>query len=231
MNSSNISKEILATLAQMVSDRDRLQIELTYSKSTISELEAQNREYHRLLSAAQEALLLIRPAKPAQTVSPDAQRIGGTWVSSLTTAALLSPAEAAWKSGKTQQALALLTPFFGQEHAHNIRIDAGLLRCAILRSSGDIAGALRHAEETLRLATNTCQHTLIGKAQFHRGLCCLYLNRYADAKWCFVLASHTEGHADLVEESLQMAIEKWEELAPGNPNRNLSPGFTEELRD
>ncbi len=41
-------------------------------------------------------------------------------------------------------------------------------------------------------------YTLVGKAQFFRGLCALDERRWTDARWCFALASHTKGYGELV---------------------------------
>lgn len=221
---SETRNQIYTHLIQIINDRHRLQTELHYAESTIFELDAQNRELHRLLKSVQDALQSSDKRAPTQIhprnldLSHKANWIGGTWLSCAKTAPLLTAAEAAWQGGKPQQALALLTPILNEEDLKpSHRINVGLLYSAILRGNGDLQGALHHAEECLSIARETDQRQLTGKAQFHRGLCCLYLDRFADARWCFVLGSHTEGHAAIVQEYLVMTQQKLTELKVDDP--------------
>ena len=226
---SEACSEIYLHLTQIISDRDRLQVELKYAESTIVELDAQNRELHRLLKSAQDALRSSDDKTPTQIhprdldLSHRAEWIGGVWLSCANTTPQLGEAEAAWKGGKPQQALAMLTSILregGLKPGH--RINVLLLSSAILRCNGDFVGALHLAEESLSLAVQIDQRQLGGKAQFHRGLCCLYLDRFADARWCFVLASYTEGHAAIIQEFLMMAERELSKLASGDPRADFS---------
>ena len=191
-------------------------------QSAILELETHNRELDILLSKTQAALrsaLQVRgPQIPLKT-----SWIGGTWLSCPTATPLLTPVESAWQQGQAQKALASLTQILHQQDVtHSQRINAELLFSAILRSSGDVRQALSHTETSLSLAKETQQYDLVGKAQFHRGLCYLYENRYADARWCFVLASHTPGHQELVAINLEMTEQRLLELPSDDPRRSLS---------
>ncbi len=226
---SETRNQIYIHLLQIVNDRDRLQTELHYAESTIYELDAQNRELHRLLKSVQDALQSSDDRVPTQIhprnldLSHKANWIGGTWLSCAKTAPLLTAAEAAWQGGKSQQALALVAPILNEEDLKpSHRINAGLLYSAILRGNGDLEGALHYADECLSIAKETEQRQLTGKAQFHRGLCCLYLDRYADARWCFVLASHTEGHAAIVQEYLIMTQQNLTRLEVDDPRAKVS---------
>lgn len=226
---SETRNQIYIHVLQIVNDRDRLQTELHYAESTIYELDAQNRELHRLLKSVQDALQSSDDRVPTQIhprnldLSHKANWIGGTWLSCAKTAPLLTAAEAAWQGGKSQQALALVAPILNEEDLKpSHRINAGLLYSAILRGNGDLEGALHYADECLSIAKETEQRQLTGKAQFHRGLCCLYLDRYADARWCFVLASHTEGHVAIVQEYLTMTQQNLTRLEVDDPRAKVS---------
>lgn len=226
---SETRNQIYTHLLQIVNDRDRLQTELQYAESTIYELDAQNRELHRLLKSVQDALQSSGDGASTQIhprnldLSHQANWIGGTWLSCAKTAPLLTAAEAAWQGGKSQQALALVASILNEEDLKpSHRINAGLLYSAILRGNGDLEGALHYADECLNITKETEQRQLTGKAQFHRGLCYLYLDRYADARWCFVLASHTEGHAAIVQEYLIMTQQKLTRLDIDDPRAKVS---------
>ena len=226
---SEMLSEIHSCLSQIINDRDRLQTELKYADSTILELDAQNRELHRLLKPAQDALRSANDKQPTQIhprdldLSHRAKWIDGTWLSCGKTTPLLAGAESFWQRGKPQQALTLLTPILREETLKpGHRINPGLLCSAILRCNGDLKGALNHAQESLRIANETEQRQLAGKAQFHRGLCYLYLDRFADARWCFVLASHTEGHAAIIKEYLAMTVRKLSKLAKDDARAQFS---------
>lgn len=91
-----------------------------------------------------------------------------------------------------------------------------------MRSNSQLLEALTHAEEALTMATKANLHGLVGKAQFHRGMCFLYQNCHANARWCFVLAGHTEGHSEIVEIHRHIAEENLEKLPVGHPGRDIS---------
>lgn len=216
------TQEFHATFAHLITDREQLRIALTYAESAISELETQNRELDVLLSKTQAALT-IASELPGSKIASQTSWIGGTWLSCPTATPFLTPVESAWQQGQAQKALASLTLILSQQDiTHSQRIDAELLFSAILRSSGDIRQALVHAEKSLSLAEKTQRYDLVGKAQFHRGLCHLYDNRYANARWCFVLASHTPGHEELVAINLKMTEQRLLELPPDDSRRSLS---------
>ena len=226
---SDVRAEINARLTRIIDERDSLSIEIKYAESTIRELHNQNRELHRLLSCAQDAVRSSDVRKPTQIhprnldLSETPVWIGGTWLSIAKSMPLLTESEAAWGKGKPQQALVLLTPILNDEGLKpSLRINAGLLYCTILRSHGDLEGALRHAEECLSIAHEAEQASLAGKAEFHKGLCCLHLDRFFDARWCFILASHTEAHADVIQEYLTITQQKLEELTVNDLKRKCS---------
>jgi hypothetical protein len=113
---------------------------------------------------------------------------------------LLGPAENAWANSRTQDALNLLTTAINKDELQaSDRMKAELLLGVILRGCGQVMKDLSHIEEALYGAQKTRMHQWIGRAHYHRGLCWLYLEQYANASWCFTLATHTEGHRSQIE--------------------------------
>lgn len=239
----NISADISAgetlhkEVTRLIKERDTLLNSLAYATSTIRSLSSQNKELARLLTSAQTALLAkqrnasssttLNEEKPARA-SCNTTWIGGNYVSHPEDAALLGPAEKAWASGKAQEALGLLTERFQSDSLSDIdAIKLELLTSSVLRSSGEVVGGLRHANMALQKARRAQSHELAGRAQFHRGLCCFYLDRHADAAWCFALASSTEGYAQIVEVHRDMAEKKRAKLPEGHEGRVVTDGFLE----
>ena len=215
-------QDMSGIISTFMAERVQLQEELKYTRSACTELHSQNEYLQRLLREAQEALPPREGPNHFQT-SPGTTWVGGTWLSPSPSIPSLVPIQKAWLSGKTQSALALLTETIVlKDFVPNERIEAGLLLSTIMRSSGDLARALTHAEISLSIARKEELQDLEGKAQFHRGLCYFYQDRYADARWCFTLASHTRGHQDLVEINMRMAEEKIQQLPFGHPDTVLN---------
>lgn len=225
MEPTNITQEIKTTLTNLIADREQLQTTLRYAQSTISELETQNRELERLLSNAQ-ALLPSRKEVRGYKIPPNTSVIGGTWLSCHKVKSILTPVELAWQRGKPQQALVLLTLILKKQNiTENQRADAELLFSVILRSASEWGQALIHAEICLSIAIKAQLYDLVCKAQFHRGLCYLYEDQYANAHWCFVLASHTPGYEGLAEINKLMAEQKLLELPSDDPRRDIKLCF------
>jgi tetratricopeptide (TPR) repeat protein len=223
MGISNLTQEIRTILARLASDRDQLQTALTYAHSTISELEAQNRELDLLLSKAQ-AHLQASPQGRSSKIPWQTSWICGTWLSSPKATPFLTPVESAWQHGQVQEALKLLSLILLQQDITNSqRVEAGLLFSAMMRSSGNAGQALVHAEKSLSIAKEAQLYDLVGKAQFHLGLCYFYEEKYADARWCFVRASHTPGHNEMVAVNREMAEQRMSELPSDDQRRTLSP--------
>ncbi|KAA6409509.1 MAG: hypothetical protein FRX48_07063 [Lasallia pustulata] len=224
-------------VTELIKERDKLLNSLAYAASTIQTLSSQNKELVRLLTSAQTALLaqqrkassstMPNKKKPARASSKIAW-ISGNYVSHPEDAALLEPIEKAWANGKAQDALVVLAERFSSKSLPDI--DAAkleLLFSSVLRSSGQVVEALRHADMALQNARRAQSHELSGRAQFHRGLCCFYLDRYADAAWCFALASSTEDYAEIIEVHRDMAEKKRAALPEGHEGRVVSEGFFE----
>jgi len=141
--------------------------------------------------------------------------IGGTWLVVPENKSLLGPIESAWQEGKTQEALNLLTLVSKDDDLDPAeKIEASLLFSAVLRSAGLPTKALDHAEKALSMADESGLVEPVGKINFHRGLCFLHMNSWADASWCFVLAASTPGHALEVEVNWEIAERKRMEKRP-----------------
>ena len=229
-----VGEELYEAVSQLIKERDTLLTSLDYATSTIQTLSSQNQELTRLLSSAQAALLAPQ-RKPSASSAPNKEKpgralgttwIGGTYLSHPPDDALLGHAEKAWASGRTQDALGFISNLLGSLSLPDV--DAAkleLLQSAVLRSSGEVARGLTHAENALQRARRAQAHELAGRAQFHRGLCCFYLDRYADAAWCFALASSTTGYAEIVEVHRDMAEKKRARLPEGQEGRVVTEGF------
>ena len=229
------AKTLYKEVAQLIQERDTLLNSLAYATSTIRSLSSQNKELTRLLTSAQTALLDQQKNTPSST-TPNKEKptrassttnwIGGNYVSHAEDAALLGPAEKAWASGSAQEALGLLAEGFRRKPLPDIdAIKLELLVSSVLRSSGEVERGLRHADMALQRARRAQSHELAGRANFHRGLCCFYLDRHADAAWCFALASSTEGYAEIIEVHRDMAEKKRASLPEGHEGRVVTEGF------
>ncbi|KAL8807280.1 MAG: hypothetical protein Q9182_000785 [Xanthomendoza sp. 2 TL-2023] len=124
--------------------------------------------------------------------------IGGNWLAP--SGELLAPAEKMWHQGNAEAALDLIDAVLSR---HNLTIEddvnANLLVSAIKRASGDMAQASKCAEDALVIANEGERYVLASKAQFHRGMCFLGRGQYAQAQFCFALASHLDGYQAQIE--------------------------------
>lgn len=134
----------------------------------------------------------------------------------------MAPAEKSWQDGNGQRALVLVEPLL-RRHDLTVSedVNANLFVSAILRASGDLAQASKYAEDALVIAKEADSYMLASKAEFHRGLCYLKQNRYAQAQWCLVLASQLEGHQEQIEANRVFAEERCRNAGPRDPNRKL----------
>lgn len=222
------------SITALAADRNYLQEKLKYTISTIAQLEAQNQELSRLLAETQAKvnsiielvpttnLELIASLPPIPNLVPGTSWIRGTWLSSPPNESFLIPIESAWQEGHSQHALNLLSLAVKSKDITSSQwVEATLIFSAIIRSAGDPRRALPYVEAGLSVATLAQLHDLVGKAHFHQGLCYLHLERYADARWCFVLAAHTAGHEELIDINTRIAEQKISELPPHHAGRKL----------
>lgn len=219
-------EEFKAQLVQIIKERDEIRTELSHAKTAIVELENQNIELDRLLANAHTRLYANDSTRWSNPV-PKASWIG-TWKrSSPLLYPALVPVEMEWCNGNLQHALNLMPTMLERaDFGHRHRTNARLLYSALIQSSGkNFHVALKYAEEALQIASELRLHELAGKAQFHRGMCYLYLCEYANAKWSFILASHLDDHAQTIVESKEKAEKFLRELPEGDPKRSITKDF------
>ncbi|MCJ1251914.1 hypothetical protein MMC30_009152 [Trapelia coarctata] len=233
-------RRVRTALDALVTERNDLETKLTYAESTIFALVRQNRELDNMLAETQAELtkragagsltnrIYTAPKAAATTstlgASPSIHGsmrltgtdwIGGSWLVVPASNSLLGPTESAWQEGKTQEALNLLTAVSNRDDLYPAEeIEVDLLFSAILRAARQPRRALEYAEKALRISDEYGLVEVVGKIYFHRGLSFLHISRYADAAWCFVLASSTEGHVQQAEANWEIAEKKRMENYP-----------------
>ena len=206
--------EIKANLLHIINERNQLRLQLMHAKSAIIQLENQNLEYDRLLSAA------CQP-NPSVAIAPKTRWIG-TWQCS-SHYPQLAPIENAWEKGWLQKALTQMPAMIdrqdlGPHHAINSR----LLYSALLQAGANLQQALIIAEEAVTMAVDLGSQELAAKGQLQRALCYLHLENFANARWCFVLALST---GESTKEFRRKVEEKLRELPEGHPQRSVSADF------
>ena len=229
--SSTTASSLKRVLLEIIKQRDTLQTRLVYAMSAFGEQQEIINEFDEIAAASQAMLFQGMEAKTQATLRsmPKARKgrntwIGGTWLAG--TCSTIRSAEHLWETGHTQEALTRLSQVIRTKDisAENL-INAKLLQVAILRSSGQEEQALQFAESAVRMAYASGMVALAGKAQFHRALTLLYLDRYTESSWCFLLASHTPDHAAQIEVNRQIAETKRRELPSGDARRFLPLSF------
>ena len=150
---------------------------------------------------------------------------------------VLAGAEAAWSSrGSTEDALREVEKILSrsgevQSQAEDRRvvkelIEAKLLQAAILRSLADCKQSLDLCEEALELCYLHNIPSLARKGQFHRGLSFIYSGKYAEARFCLMLAQGLEGHAEQLAVNQELADRKRREnVSETGPHHFLDEGF------
>ncbi|KAL8813977.1 MAG: hypothetical protein Q9223_006767 [Gallowayella weberi] len=178
--------QLLATIQYLMDDCRALSQYRSLTDRTIEEMAQQTR--HASMSG---------PSTPG-AVAHASTWIGGNWLAP--SGDLLEPAETMWRQGDAEAALDLIDAVLSR---HNLTIEddvnANLLVSAIKRASGDVAQASKCAEDALVIANEGERYVLASKAQFHRGMCFLGRGQYAQAQFCFALASHLEGYQEQIE--------------------------------
>lgn len=199
--------ELLATIQHLINDCRGLSEQRTLVERTVEELTQQARHA--------EASLTARRA-----VGQPSTWIGGHWLAP--SQKILGPAESMWQQGKAEDALALIGSVLSH---HDLTVeedvDANLLVSAIKRASGDVAQASKCAEDALVIAYEGDAYVLASKAQFHRGMCFLGQGLYAQARFCFALASHLDGYQEQIEVHYLLVDEMCRNLPLTHPGRRL----------
>lgn len=219
--------DLLETIQFLLDDRDQLSQRLKFAERTMREFSQQAQHANSLARNAQQSVLLARDKKKIEK-RPESGKpstwIGGSWLAP--SVDILAPAEKAWQDGNAQQALILAEPLL-RRHDLSVSedVNAALFMSAVLRASGEFEQASKYAEDGLVIAQHADAYMLASKCEFHRGLSFLKLNRFAQAQWCLVLASHLEGYQDQIEANRVFAEERSRNLASKDPARELDVGY------
>ncbi|KAI9679297.1 MAG: hypothetical protein M1817_005317 [Caeruleum heppii] len=216
-------REIRKLTTQLVTERDVLRTELTYTKQAVAELTTQVEYYDDELNNCQMALqIAIHQLAPPLTIGPKpvtpARRwIKDTWLSNSDAGTELAKAEVLWIASEYQRAINSLSLLLKKSDLTSaVRIDAKLLLSSIQRDCDRPCEALIQVEEALNIATRRKEHQLVGKAQFHRALCLFEADKFGDAAWCVGLAAGTDQHANKITE-LKQKIQDKIDILPTKP--------------
>ncbi|KAL9615027.1 MAG: hypothetical protein Q9167_000559 [Letrouitia subvulpina] len=216
-------EDLLNTIHFLVKERDAYRHQLAFAQRTIIELQNQIAYASQLASSVQ-----VAPPSPMENQTQVGRvskpKTCSTWIQSWLAPSepILAPAEDAWQGGSVQRALTKVELVMRRKDLTlSEEVNAELLFCALLRSSGKSQLALTYAEKALTLAKNANDYWLTGKAEYHRGLCYLKLDLFARSVWCFVLASQTTDHREQVEANRLYAMERCKELPLNHPGREI----------
>lgn len=220
-------------VSSTILERDLAREKLSYTVSAYNEqqhliegLDRMNTISHSLVLQAMKAKLKAESHIPSLRNWSSTHWIGGTWLAG--TSKALASAEASWERGKAQEALFKVVELIHtRDIGPELLVNARLLRAAIVRSSGQVKKSLGFIEKALQLARNFRLTDLAGKAQFHRAICFLYLDRFAESSWCFLLSVHTPGYASQIEVNRLIAEERRLDLPLADHRRYLPPGFSD----
>ena len=216
-------EQIEQQVVAIIKERDDLRIDNQLSKMAIVELENQIMELDRLLTNSQGLVRgmqqytgtflsnastesvnsTVRSSKArSDFIVAGNKSFIGPWECSPLEYPLLAPIEDLFRNGQRQKALNRISQLLMRRDLDSrSRVNTKLLFAALIQSSGqNLMTALRLTEEALCLASEVKLIELAGKANYWRGLVFLCLEEWANAKWCFVLSSHLQGHSDLIEE-------------------------------
>ena len=187
---------------QILADRHNLATENYYLKSCLAAQQLQIQRYEELLRVSRGE----QPKTPAPIGEDAGVWAAGTFLYLPSEDNHLAPiVTVLQQTNAKQRALALLTILLGRELSDAQRISGLLLLSTILRGSSQdvkeelLQKALASTDEALELAIKLRNPKLIGRSHFHRAVCLLHLNRFADARWNLALASNTDpAYADAV---------------------------------
>lgn len=219
------AQRVKAACQQVIDERDYWRKEASILKQAITELQFEKLELERLVDNAHRQIKIDNP-KRLQEYSIQSTWIG-TWKCSPQEYPALVCVEDAWRNGHLQQALNQMpTMLERKDFGHHHQVNARLLYCALISTSGvNLMLGLHYAEEALQLATRYHLQELAGKAQFHRGLCYLFLNEPANASQCFWLASHVDGHTETIKECKIRADKQVDDLPEDHPMKSITSDF------
>ncbi|KAL8907625.1 MAG: hypothetical protein Q9207_001276 [Kuettlingeria erythrocarpa] len=200
--------DLVGTIQYLLEERTGLEQRLFFAERTVQELSQQAQYANTLAREAQQSAATATIAgdqrAKAMARGKPSTWIGGSWLAP--SEPILAPAEKMWQAGNAQGALVATSALLSR---HNLTmsedVHTHLFTSAILRAVGDPAQASKHAEDALVIAKEADSYMLASKSELYRGLCFVQQQRYAQAQWCFVLASHLDGYQDLLEGNREFA--------------------------
>ena len=209
-----LDADLRKKLVGIIKERDELREEMKLAKLAICELESQNIQLDQMLTDLR-SIPQFQNLTPI--IKPPSRSFIGPWECSPEEYPILQPVEHLFRNGHRQQALNCLSSvMLRKDLDSSALINAKLLCAALLQSTGSesaIKRALAYAEESLSLCYKVRLHELAGKANYWRGLCYMCLEQWANARWCFILASNLHGHNDLIKHGRKV-VEKELALVP-----------------
>ena len=212
-------------LIGIIKERNKLREEMKLAKLAIYQLESQNIQLDQLITDLRSLPPLRDLGRPI--IKPPLKSFIGPWECSPEEYPVLLPVEQLFRNGQRQQALNSLSSLLVcKDLDDRTYINAKLLCAALLQSTGlgsVIKRALAYAEEALSMCHEVRLHELAGKANYWRGLCYLCLEQWANARWCFILASNLPGHNDLIRDGRKI-VEKELALLP-EEKRSITDDF------
>ncbi|MCJ1401754.1 hypothetical protein MMC11_004971 [Xylographa trunciseda] len=234
--SENAVRETLEAVKRVVAERDMLRAKLNVASTVIEEEQRIINHQYSLLSEAHSRLSQLLFHSNPEAATPQASNhkvsssksdwINVTWLSVPANKALLGPTEEAFRRGARQEALNAISAILAREDLRRAeRVYAKLLLSEILRSAGNLTVSLYHTDQALEIARGLDDYRLCSIVQFYRGLCFLHLNRYTDASWSFIQASHTEDYQEQVDLYRNIAEKERQAMHPTDPRRELSDIF------
>lgn len=161
---------------------------------------------------------------PSQTT---ARILQGSWIIDTEAHPIITCAENLIKEGKMQKGLMHLDVNCPANKELSLYINATLLKSCALRSVECLDKALELAETALYIANLNELQSLIGKAQFYRGLAFFDMGLYAEAGHCLTRAASVRWFARDIEYLTREAEYKRKKLPPGTKGKVLDPNFQE----
>ncbi|KAI9851836.1 MAG: hypothetical protein M1838_002552 [Thelocarpon superellum] len=220
-------------ISKLIQERDELRVELTYAKLVVADLRSQRARYVDLLQSLSITLQLHLKSIPwspstarFSLLSPTPVWIRDIWLVTSDNHSCLGHAEHEWTHSNNQRAIALISKQLLNDNLPNqVRINAHLLMCVILRDCNQTNAALAHGGEALRLATKYGYFQLQGKAQMYRGICYFSIERYPEAIWLLTLGGGTKPFGDKIKAWRTEAEQKLASLPKDHPHKYMAPDF------
>ncbi|MCJ1445843.1 MAG: hypothetical protein MMC23_006348 [Stictis urceolatum] len=199
-----------------------------YNQSQVALAEARSRaaKLDRLLHDLQTRMLSTSKPPPSSNKRMPLNWMGGSWLSMASVLPVLEPAEAAFKRGRHQEALALLHPLANDRALDNsVRLYSYILSAVVMRCAGEVRRATSDLARVLKLAQRFGDTQVLALLFFHLGLCYFYENRPTEACMCFAHSKGLEGYEELLAVNLGMATEARDRLDEGDDRRVVLADF------